>query len=67
VIALQLQELKGEVIAVKGEVAGMRGEMRQLEKRMEEDFTQLNRRIDEALNIRERLAALEAKLAAMTN
>jgi predicted nucleic acid-binding Zn-ribbon protein len=74
VIAPQLQELKGEIAGlrgeiagVRGEIAGLRGEMRQIEKRMEEGFIALrgeigytNKRIDEALDIRERLAALEA-------
>ncbi|HVA82114.1 MAG TPA: hypothetical protein VNF29_14400 [Candidatus Binataceae bacterium] len=74
VIAPQLQELKGEIsglrgeiAGLRGEIAGLRGEMRQIEKRMEEGFIALrgeigytNKRIDEALDIRERLAALEA-------
>lgn len=67
-------EIKGEIAGLrgelKGEIAGLRGEMRQIEKRMEEGFGALrseiaitNKRIDEALNIRERLAALEAALS----
>jgi hypothetical protein len=74
----EIGELKSEVAGLrgelKGEIGGLRGEMRQLEKRMEEGFASLNQRIDasnkcidEALEIRERLAAVEAKLAARPN
>ncbi len=73
VTAPELQELKGGIAALKSEIAGLRGEMRQLEKRMEEGFAHLNQLIDmtnkriDALKIRERLAAVEAKLATRTN
>lgn len=52
-------------------LAARRGEIVSLEKRMEAGFNAVrteigytNRRLDEALEIRERLAALEAKVAA---
>ncbi|MBI3303483.1 MAG: hypothetical protein HYZ72_15575 [Deltaproteobacteria bacterium] len=64
-------EVKGEMTALRAEVHRMDGRIDMLEKRMEEglaavrtEISYTNRRLDEALEIRERLAALEAKVAA---
>jgi hypothetical protein len=59
---------------VPGKVPSVRNEMHGLEKRMEEGFTSIrhelaatNKRLDDALDVRERLAAIEGKLSARTS
>lgn len=75
IIAPQIEGLKGEIMALHTKVDTLKKRMEErlgsLEKRMEEGFAAVrteigytNRRLDEALEIRERLAALEAKVAA---
>ncbi|HEV8717956.1 MAG TPA: hypothetical protein VGX03_34710 [Candidatus Binatia bacterium] len=75
IIAPQIEGLKGEIMALHTKVDTLEKRMDErlgsLEKRMEEGFAAVrteisytNRRLDEALEIRERLAALEAKVAA---
>lgn len=74
-IAPQLAEIKGEI---NGSRIEMRTEIRRLDEKidslraelsltrqhLDEKVSMLSRRLDEALEVRERLAALEAKLAA---
>jgi hypothetical protein len=55
-------------------VPSVRNEMHGLGKRMEEGFTSIrnelaatNKRLDDALDVRERLAALEGKMSPRTN
>ena len=75
IIAPQIEGLKGEITAVRTKVDSLEKRMEErfgsLEKQVEESFAAVrteisytNRRLDEALEIRERLASLEAKIAA---
>jgi len=75
-IAPQLEALKGEISSVRAEITSLRSEIRRLDEKIESvrnelkaDIARLdekllftNKRLDEALEIRERLAALEAKV-----
>ncbi len=68
----QLTGLDARVDAVRTEVAAVRAEVASLEKRTEAALGAVNDRLDtlkervtDALDIRERLAAVEAKLAAL--
>ncbi len=70
----QIEGLKVEMQSVRNEIQSVRNEMHGLEKRMEEGFTSIrhelaatNKRLDDALDVRERLAALEGKMSARTN
>ena len=68
----QLTGLDARVDAVRTEVAAVRAEVAALERRTEATLGAVNDRLDtlkeritDALDIRERLAAVEAKLAAL--
>jgi len=77
----EAQTVRSEVQVVWGGVPSVRNEMHGLEKRMEEGFASIrnemqsvrneiaatNKRLDDALDVRERLAALEGKMSARTN
>ena len=70
-IAPDLERIKGELVGLRAEVSSLRHEMqagfRSVDDRIDtlkERVTEANRRLDEALDIRERLATLEAKFAA---
>jgi predicted nucleic acid-binding Zn-ribbon protein len=64
----QIEGLKVEMQSVRNEIQSVRNEMHGLEKRMEEGFASIrnelaatNKRLDDALDVGERLAALEGK------
>lgn len=68
-IAPQLASLQGEIAAVRGEMTGFRGEMGSLRAEMGSlrgellaHITRLDERITIALDLRERIAAIEATL-----
>jgi hypothetical protein len=74
IIAPQLEKMSGEISGLKTEVrslekrmeegfASSRNEMESLRGEMRQGLAYTNERLDEVLEIRERLAALEAKLA----
>jgi chromosome segregation ATPase len=82
IIAPQLERINGQIEALKVEMQSVRNEMASLEKRMEEGFTSLRNEmqaglsaahseiqsvLDDAIDMRERLAALEGKMSARTN
>jgi len=46
---------------LKGEIAGLRGELRSFEARVEKRFEEQSRQWELAMDVRERLAALEAQ------
>jgi hypothetical protein len=60
--------IRTEVDSVREELrqgqAGLRGELNSLREEMRQGMSYMGKRLDETLEIRERLAALEAKLAA---
>ena len=75
-IAPQMEALKGEISSLRGEMSSLRSEIRRLDEkvnsvrnelkadiaRLDEKLLFTNKRLDEALEIRERLAALEARV-----
>jgi uncharacterized protein (DUF3084 family) len=68
------QTVRSEVQAVRGGAPSVRDEMHGFERRMEEGFASIrkelaatNKRLDDALDVRERLATLEGKMSAPTN
>jgi predicted nucleic acid-binding Zn-ribbon protein len=74
IVAPQLERINGQIEGLKVEMQSVRNEMHGLEKRMEEGFASIrndlaatNKRLDDALDVRWRLAALEGKMSARTN
>jgi len=59
----EIGSVRGEIGSVRGEIGSVRGEMESLRGEMRQGLAYTNKRLDEVLEIRERLAALEAKLA----
>ena len=62
-------EVRGEVSALRGEMTGLRGEMTGLDGKMDglrgevaANFARLDERLTIALDLRERIVALEARL-----
>jgi len=55
--------LRNEMGSLRGEMGLLRNEMDSLRGEMRQGFAYSNKRVDEVLEIRERLAVLEAKLA----
>jgi predicted nuclease with TOPRIM domain len=55
--------LRNEMGSLRGEMGSLRNEMDSLRGEMRQGFAYSNKRVDEVLEIRERLAVLEAKLA----
>ncbi len=60
----ELTAVRGEVKAVDDRIASLRNEMHAELRTVSARIDALKDRLDEALNIRERLATLEAKVAA---
>jgi len=58
-----MDSLRGEMGSFRGEMGSLRNEMDSLRGEMRQGFAYSNKRVDEVLEIRERLAVLEAKLA----
>jgi uncharacterized protein (DUF3084 family) len=70
----EAQTVRSEVQMAGGDVPSVRNETHGLEKRMEEGFASIrnelaatNKRLDDALDVRERLAVLEGEMSARTN
>ena len=75
-VAPEIQGLKGEIQGIKGEIKGLSDRIDSLEKRLDNRIDGLEKRMDDfgrrmdgferqleiALEVRERLAAVEAKL-----
>ncbi len=59
----EMDSLRGEMGSLRGEMGSLRNEMDSLRGEMRQGFAYSNKRVDEVLEIRERLAVLEAKLA----
>jgi hypothetical protein len=73
-VAPQLESIKGEIVALRADMNGLRGEVRAevnglhgeitaLRGEMMAHLTRLDERLTVALDVRERIVALEAKLA----
>lgn len=68
-IAPEIQGLKGDIRALEGRIQGLetqfeglRTELRAFEERTEKRFDQINRQWELAIEVRERLATVEAQL-----
>jgi len=56
-------EMRGEVRALRGEMSGLDGKMDGLRSEVTANFARLDERLTTALDLRERIVALEARLA----
>jgi flagellar capping protein FliD len=61
-IAPEIQSIKGDIRALETQVAALRTELRVFEERTEKRFDQINRQWELAIEVRERLATVEAQL-----
>ena len=68
-VAPEIQALKGEIVGVKAEIKGLSDRIDSLEKRLDQRIDGLEKRMDGferqlelALDVRERLAVVEARL-----
>jgi predicted nuclease with TOPRIM domain len=59
----EMDSLRGEMGSLRGEMGSLRNEMDSLRGEMRQGFAYSNKRVDEVLDLRERPAVLEAKLA----
>jgi chromosome segregation ATPase len=63
----EIQSVRGEIQAVRGEVHSLRNEMITSFSAVHNEIAATNKRLDDAIDMRERLAALEGKMSARTN
>jgi chromosome segregation ATPase len=70
----EIQSVRGEIQSVRGEIQSVRGEVHSLRNEMITSFSAVhseiaatNKRLDDANDMRERLAVLEGKMSARTN
>ena len=61
-IAPEIQSIKGDIRALETQVSALRTELRAFEDRTEKRFDQMNRQWELAIEVRERLATVEAQL-----
>jgi flagellar capping protein FliD len=61
-IAPEIQSIKGDIRALETQVSALRTELRAFEDRTEKHFDQMNRQWELAIEVRERLATVEAQL-----
>jgi flagellar capping protein FliD len=61
-IAPEIQSIKGDLRALETQVAALRTELHGFEERTEKRFDQMNRQWELAIEVRERLATVEAQL-----
>jgi len=58
----EVSALRGEMNGLDGEMTGLRGEMNGLRAEVAANFARLDERLTMALDLRERIVALEARL-----
>jgi hypothetical protein len=63
----EIQSVRGEIQSVRGEVHSLRNEMITSFSAVHNELSAGNKRLDDAIDMRERLAALEGKMSARTN
>jgi chromosome segregation ATPase len=63
----EIQSVRGEIQSVRGEVHSLRNEMITSFSAVHNEIAATNKRLDDAIDMRERLAALEGKMSARTN
>ena len=63
IIAPQLERINGQIEGLKVEMQSVRNEMQSVRN----EIAATNKRLDDSLDVRERLAAIEGKLSARTN
>src|SRR5262245_55250815 len=61
-IAPEIQSIKGDIRALETQVSTLRTELRDFEDRTEKRLDQMNRQWELAIEVRERLATVEAQL-----
>ena len=59
----EVRALRGEMSGIDGRMTGLRGEIAGLRADVTANFTRLDERLTTALDLRERIVALEARLA----
>jgi chromosome segregation ATPase len=63
----EIQSVRGEIQSVRGEVHSLRNEMITSFSAVHSEIAATNKRLDDAIDMRERLAALEGKMSARSN